>query len=447
MLTYLKKNKDIRIIIVEKTDRLYRNFKDYVRLDEFQGLEVHLVKEGTILSDNSKSHDKFIHGIKVLMAKNYIDNLSEEVKKGFNEKCEQGEYPANPPLGYKRLDTKTILIDTVTAPFVLRAFNLYSEGDKSLQKVIEQLHYEGFKYKENKSKIGKATLEHILKNQFYTGQFVFGGKLYQGIHEPLINRELFDKVQLAFKKDNKPRYRKEHNFAFAGFLTCGECGSTITADIKKNKYIYYHCTHGKNFDCSQDKYIPEEKLEKLFEKVVFDISLTTEQKEWIIQALKESNIDEQEYSKERIEKLNIQCQKLRDRISKIYLDKLDGIIAEEFWLEKHNEWTSDLDRLQNLIKAHDKANKNYLELGIQFLSIIENVKDLYFKQDNFEKVKLLKILLSNCTIKNETIDYIYNKPFDILANGLSCTKTLGREDSNPRWRDQNPLPYHLATPQ
>lgn len=80
MLEYITQE-GINTILVEKTDRLYRNFRDYVRLDEYD-LEVHLVKEGSVISKESKSHDKFIHGIKVLMAKNYIDNLSEEVKKG-----------------------------------------------------------------------------------------------------------------------------------------------------------------------------------------------------------------------------------------------------------------------------------------------------------------------------------------------------------------------------
>ena len=69
MLDYLKANSDVKIILVEKTDRLYRNFKDYVTLEDYD-LEVHLVKEGTVISKNSKSHDKFIHGIKDLLAKN-----------------------------------------------------------------------------------------------------------------------------------------------------------------------------------------------------------------------------------------------------------------------------------------------------------------------------------------------------------------------------------------
>jgi len=67
MVDYLKGNKDCRTILVEKTDRLYRNFTDYVALDGLD-VEIHLVKENSTLSKDSRSHEKFIHGIKVLMA-------------------------------------------------------------------------------------------------------------------------------------------------------------------------------------------------------------------------------------------------------------------------------------------------------------------------------------------------------------------------------------------
>jgi hypothetical protein len=75
---------------VEKTDRLYRNIKDWVTIDEL-GIEVHFVKENVVLSEDSRSSEKFMHGIKVLMAKNYIDNLGEEVRKGMIEKARQGQ--------------------------------------------------------------------------------------------------------------------------------------------------------------------------------------------------------------------------------------------------------------------------------------------------------------------------------------------------------------------
>ncbi|MDA2934205.1 hypothetical protein MYX82_07660 [Acidobacteria bacterium AH-259-D05] len=86
---------------------MYRNLRDYVDLDpEELDLRVHFVKEGVVLEKASKSTEKFMHGIKVLMAKNYIDNLSEEVKKGQTEKARQGMWPSAAPIGYlNKLDT------------------------------------------------------------------------------------------------------------------------------------------------------------------------------------------------------------------------------------------------------------------------------------------------------------------------------------------------------
>ena len=109
MIEFLKKNTDVKAILCEKTDRLSRNFRDIAILDDLvnqQSLSIILVKENTTISRDSKSHEKFIFGIKALMAKNYIDNLSEETRKGMLEKAEQGIYPSSAPLGYKNCEAK-----------------------------------------------------------------------------------------------------------------------------------------------------------------------------------------------------------------------------------------------------------------------------------------------------------------------------------------------------
>jgi len=92
MVAYLKAHPAVRVMLVEKTDRLYRNLKDWVTVDELE-VEIHFPKEGVVLSRESRSSEKFMHGIKVLMAKNYIDNLSEEARKGMQETAEQGIWP------------------------------------------------------------------------------------------------------------------------------------------------------------------------------------------------------------------------------------------------------------------------------------------------------------------------------------------------------------------
>ena len=80
---------------VEKTDRLYRNFKDDATLDPKDwGIDIHMVKEDEILRPDSKSHQQFVHGIKALVARNYSQNLGEETIKGMTEKARTGMYPS-----------------------------------------------------------------------------------------------------------------------------------------------------------------------------------------------------------------------------------------------------------------------------------------------------------------------------------------------------------------
>jgi len=86
----------IAAIVVEKTDRLCRNLKDRVSVDDLD-LAIHLVKEGEVISKDSRSHAKFVHDIKLVLSKNYIDNLSEETRKGMLQKARQGIHPTKAP--------------------------------------------------------------------------------------------------------------------------------------------------------------------------------------------------------------------------------------------------------------------------------------------------------------------------------------------------------------
>src|SRR6476646_12289287 len=140
MVAYLKAQPSIRALVVEKTDRLYRNLKEWVTVDELD-VEIHFVKEGVVLSRGSHSSEKFMHGIKVLMAKNYIDNLSEETRKGMQEKAEQGIWPTKTPLGYRNITgpdgKKIIAVDKAVAPIVVKLFEWYASGGISLKEAAK----------------------------------------------------------------------------------------------------------------------------------------------------------------------------------------------------------------------------------------------------------------------------------------------------------------------
>src|ERR1700730_9217600 len=246
MVNYIKKHPGIRTLLVEKTDRLYRNLKDWVLLDELN-IEIHLVKEGVFLSQDSKSSEKFFHGIKVLMAKNYIDNLSEEARKGQQEKAEQGIWPTKAPLGYRNIlgpdGKKVITPDPDIAPIITHLFGWYATGTLSLKEAAEKARSAGLVYRRTGAAVPVSTIHMILRNRIYTGEFDWKGHLYKGRHQPLITRELWERVQgvLDGRQCKKTR-RFKHDFAFSGLISCGHCGCAMVGELKKGRYVYYHCT-------------------------------------------------------------------------------------------------------------------------------------------------------------------------------------------------------------
>ncbi|OGS07818.1 MAG: hypothetical protein A2270_01100 [Elusimicrobia bacterium RIFOXYA12_FULL_51_18] len=422
MVSFIKRQKQVKTILCEKTDRLYRNFTDHVALDiDQQGLTVILAKEGETLSKDSKSHQKLVHGLKVLLAKNYTDNLSEESIKGLLEKARQGEYPQQAPTGYiNNTETKRIEVDRARAPFVRKMFEYYSSGEHSLEKAKELLRKEGLTSRTGKP-LSKSQVDWMLKNPIYYGDFRWRGVLYKGIHEPIISKELFDRVQRQFQSLNRPKYRK-HDFAYSGLLTCAKCGCGVTAEIKKGKYIYYHCTGFKG-KCSS-AYISQEDLEKQFASIVKRTTISDKHLNWYKEALLESHEDEKEYHNEVVAKLTQEIAQLQDWTDKAYQDKLRGVINEQYWLKVSTEWANSQTIAIETLKKHQNANKNYLETGIRILEWSNKAYSMFKVRKSHEKRELLNTVLSNCTLDGKSVVPTYKKPFDILVKGSSCSNHL-----------------------
>src|SRR5947209_1809775 len=163
MLCFLRKQTDCKIVLVEKTDRLYRNFKDRLTFEELD-VELHLVKEGQVISKESKSQVKLVHGFNLLLASHYSNNLKEEVEKGMLEKAEQGHYPAKAPFGYRNnKETRGIDPHPTNAPVLRTIFEMYSSGRYSLSTLRTAV------VGQTGVILSKAYLDTVLKSLFYYG--------------------------------------------------------------------------------------------------------------------------------------------------------------------------------------------------------------------------------------------------------------------------------------
>jgi hypothetical protein len=214
------------------------------------------------------------------------DNKSINVKRGLRTRCEMGLRPGVAAIGYlneKRLDRKCqVTLDPERADIIRKIFEKVGYEKWSGRKVYQWLKTE-VKLRSIKGKIG-LTLSNvylILQNPFYHGVFEYpvkSGNWYTGKHEPLITKELFDIVQGQVKTKTMPFESKE--FSFTKLMTCGLCGSGITADEKfkklrggsVNRHVYYLCTRSRDKYCKCG-YVNENDLIQQFIKLMDDIDL------------------------------------------------------------------------------------------------------------------------------------------------------------------------------
>ena len=431
MVEYLRANRDVKAILVEKTDRLYRNFKDYVLLEELS-LEIHLVKENEVISKDSRSHAKFVHGIKVLLAKNYIDNLSEEVRKGMREKAEQGEYPAKAPLGYcNDKVSRLVKPDPKYAPLVVRLFELYQTGEYSLASLRDLVYREGWRTPTGR-KIAKSMVEMILKNPFYVGDFLWNGEQYAGKHQPLVSRQSFERIQAALRSTASPRGNRR-GFLFRGILKCRHCGCAIVGELKKGKYVYYHCTQARG-KCEQP-WNREEVIDQQMAGVFKAIEIDQRAVDDVVRALKDSYRGERVFREAEIKRLTKRKAELQVRLDKAYEDRLDGVIDERYWRDISTKWRNEQDSVTAQMERLTGSNRDYVDQAIEILELSKLAYSLYVSRDGSEKRQLLKTVLSNCLFDGVTLYPTYKKPFDLIAEGVQNQVKLPRLDSNQRPAD------------
>ena len=221
---------------------------------------------------SNNPNEKFLLMILGSQAKLENDNKVINVKRGLRARCEMGLWPAPAPVGYLNSKNKdercVVLVDPHRANIIKKMFEKVAYEGYSGRKVYRWLKEE-IKFT---TKSGKAlTLGNIyltLRCHFYYGTFEYpkkSGQWYTGKHIPIITKELFDKVQENIAEHSMSTYGKE--FAFTKLMTCGLCGSGVTASEKwkhqqngnTHRYVYYGCCRYKDRKCMSG-YIREDNL-------------------------------------------------------------------------------------------------------------------------------------------------------------------------------------------
>ncbi|GAX60916.1 site-specific recombinase, DNA invertase Pin homolog [Candidatus Scalindua japonica] len=431
LIDFAKKHPEIRHIIFDVTDRMTRNDIDKLKVyDLIKSYDktIHFSRSNKRFNKDSGSDDEFMFDIEVAVAKKMSNDISKKTKMGMLEKAGQGLFPSVAPIGYKNnRATRLIEIDEDKASYIKTAFSLMASGSYSLRMLEHQLYDDGLRNKHG-NRVGKSSIHQTLKNPIYYGAFRWDGKMYQGSHTPIVTKQLFDKVQSVLSSSFHPSAHKLP-FYFNNLMKCGICDCKVIGEVKKNKYKYYHCTFskGRHKDVA---YIREEKLAEMFVEPIQRITLNNDIVEWLKEGLRERSKNNLKLQENRYNSLLSQHDKTNKRLSRLYDAKFDGELDEGVFKAKEEEYKSQLIEIKSQIDNVQSINPNFYESGNKTLELFNKLYFQYVRANYEEKATILKFVASNYVLNDVSLYAVYRKPFDIIAEGVSCPTWLPGEDSN-----------------
>lgn len=413
MLKQLKTGKADGVII-HKIDRSARNLKDWADLGSLidRGLEVHFASESLDL--NSRG-GRLSADIQAVVASDYVRNLSEEAKKGLYGRLKQGLYPFRAMIGY--LDQgpgKPKTVDPLTSPLIRRAFELYATGEWGLVDLTDEMNRAGLRTKSGK-KLTRTGLAWILHNPFYIGVIHIKktGEKFVGIHEPIVTRALFDRVQKIFKGKNiKKASLRFYNYR--RLIKCSICAHFMSPETQKG-ITYYRChTRGCVSNCLKEETIMYE-VKAAFKRLTF-----SDDEYLLLRGFAKAEGDRFESEANSLrESAQLQLSRITDLHSRLADAYVTGVFDEAIYLQKKNELVMQEQGLKEKLRTTSPDGRALVSQLEEFFELANSAYLSYISADASQQRYLVTTVTSNLTSDGKSLSIKLKTPFDLVASRAS----------------------------
>lgn len=448
MVEFVKKN-EVPNLVALSEDRLGRNYQDLATLQTLvdkHNVSIVLAEDNRVINLDSGIQDRFLFQIMGSLAE--MDNRirGKKTRQGMEEKARKGGSPCYAPLGYVNAadpvdpTKRIIIIDPQRASLVKKALETYAAGGQSIITLTAEMNRWGLTSKEG-TKITQHCVEKMLKNPFYYGVFQWSKTLYQGKHELLISKELFDNIQSRLELNrsySRPAVKKY--FPFRPFLRCGYCHTAITAEAQdgrhhRGEYVYYRCTGSKNPHCPLPNF-RQEKIDEMISEALGELYVSPEIEEQIREQLAESHTEQKTFEKRQLSKLQADYTRRKHHLDILYEDRLNGILTGEQYKEKQTSIQAELSRIQSDIDRLGKTNLRYKEEGSTILELLKGFKQTYLKQDYQNKAKILACVLNRVILGPDGPVFLWKQPFQTLFDINAILKAEAQSVGKTRQRGE-----------
>jgi site-specific DNA recombinase len=418
MIAALKKEKASGVVF-HKIDRSARNLKDWSAIQDLAdvGVDVRFSQESINLASNE---GKLTGDFLAVIAAHYIRNLREEVKKGMRGRLKQGIYPLGAPIGYlNNGGGKVKTLDPERAPHVRDAFQWYAEGRYSLRALSNELYARGLRTKSG-IKVDANRLQKMLRNPFYMGIILMkrSGESYVGIHEPLISKTMFDRVQqnLDGKKNTVATL---HDFLFRRMISCTHCRYSLIGERQKG-YVYYRC-HTK--ECPTLT-IREELVIAAFQSRLQPLHFE-EAEIAELRSMIAAHFDQRATRRdEHIHAVNLRLEASRARLSRLGDVYTDGMIEKSLFADKKLSLLMEQKGLEEDRNTVARNKSHFTQKLDVIVERLESVPLSYENANPIEQQFLLKEITSNVTLDRKKVDIKLRSPFHEIGN-LPPVSTCG----------------------
>lgn len=400
-------------VVIHKVDRGARNFRDWAEIGELRniGVEVHFATESLDLNTLS---GMLSADLQAVMSVHYSRNLSEEVKKGYYGRLRQGLCPRPAPLGYiNNGDGKVKTIDPLQGPIVKEAFELYATGRYSLIQLTEELYKRGLRTRPTRKqpggeRVGRTSVAAMLSNPFYIGVLHVKkeNRTFAGVHEPLISKYLFERVQdaLTGKAQRKTRI---HRFPFSRLITCGICGRSLVGETQKG-HVYYRCHSGHAI-------LKEESVDEKFSECFQRLRLSSEDDSLVDLALAEIKDHWQEMIRASRQSEELRLTATRTKLERVTDAFIDGLLDKSVFEQKKTALTLECREIDKRIADIESGDLSSYAKVTKVVELVKAAYPLYEFGNPDEKLRLIKSVMSNRLATHKSFDISLRFPFSRIA--------------------------------
>jgi site-specific DNA recombinase len=398
-------------ILAWHPDRLARNSVDGGKIIYLLDTEkITELKFPTFWCD-STPQGKFMLSIAFSQSKYYVDNLSENIKRGHRNKVKDGIWPQMAPLGYVNVKGAGIVPHPELAPLICKTFEAYATGNFTLRQVREKFNALGLKGKSGE--LAVSNYQKLLKNPIYTGLIRYNGEIFEGKHEPIISKKLFDLCQEVMMRKSKPKGKGLKTYLYRGFFHCGECGCFITTETQKG-HNYLRCTKRKN-PCMQ-KYVREEIITSKIKEEIQKVSLPLAWTKWMIEENRKDQSSELQASGLFAQTTKDEISLLDSKIEKLMTAYLENALSLEEYRDAKSVLVSSKQLLKEKLQAFEQKTNNRFELTENFLKLNLEAKELANERTDEENLHLFKKIGSNFILEARTVSFEPRSAWRILSD-------------------------------